>query len=197
LTTQTEVFDAHVRESRDWVTDVMTATGLDEADALAALRAVMQGIRDEMTVRQSGHFVSEMPATIRGFFFEGWDPSRPPRIDRSPQHFVNRICACFAGRSDAACAQVVRGVFGVLERRIPDAAARVKRNLPNELRGLWPERTADHVLDRKERLGGEERLAAGEALHAHAGHERGAALASHQNRPPGEQHRGGPLPNTM
>jgi hypothetical protein len=43
----------------------------------------------------------------------------------------------------------------------------------------------------------EERIATYEALHEESGHERGAPMAPHQNRDPAEQHRGGPLPNTM
>jgi uncharacterized protein (DUF2267 family) len=197
MSTQTDLFDASVRESRDWVQDVMAATGLDEAGALTALRAVMQAIRDEMTVRQSSHFASEMPALVRGFFFEGWDAGRPPRVTHSVQHFIEHVCAQFADRGEGECAGIVRAVFGVLERRIPDAAERVKRMLPRELRGLWPDSVAEHVRERKERLQDEERLSTYEALHAEAGHERGAPLAPHQNRPPGEQHRGGPLPNMM
>jgi uncharacterized protein (DUF2267 family) len=192
------VFDASVSESNAWVQDVMVATGLDERSALAALRAVLHAIRDETTVRQSSYLVAQMPALIRGVYFEGWDASRAPVADHDPQRFLERVRSALGDLAAAAdVPKIARAVMGVLERRIPDAASKIKRMLPRELHALWPPNTALEVAERKARLAAEEKLSKREGLHAEAGHERGAPLAPHQNRPPGEQHRGGPLPNTM
>jgi uncharacterized protein (DUF2267 family) len=193
-----DVFETSVRHANDWVREVMVETGLDQGRALAALRGVLHAIRDETTVRQSSYLVSGMPAPIRGMYFDGWDPSRAPAADHDARRFTARVRASFgddAGEIDYA--RVVRGVFHMLDRRMPEAAVKIKRMLPRALNVLWPVSVADEVVERKERLAGEKQLAAYEALHAQAGHERGAPMAPHQNRPPGEQHRGGPLPNTM
>jgi uncharacterized protein (DUF2267 family) len=192
------VFDASVRESNGWLEDVMRETGLDERQALMALRAVLHAVRDATTVRRSSYFVAAMPAPIRGIYFEGWDAGRAPAADRDSRSFLARVRSALGDLGDDHdVAQIARGVFHVLERRIPDAAAKIKRMLPRELHALWPSSVAREVTERKARLAGEEKLATLERLHAEAGHERGAPLAPHQNRPPGEQHRGGPLPNTM
>jgi uncharacterized protein (DUF2267 family) len=191
-------FDATVRESNDWLQDVMRETGLDERRALIALRGVLHAVRDETTVRQSSYLVAQMPALIRGIYFEGWDAARAPVADHDARRFLERVRSALGeigGEIDVA--RVARAVFHVLERRIPEAAARLKRMLPRELRELWPPNTALEVAERKVRLAAEEKLATRQALHEEAGHERGAPLAPHQNRTPSEQHRGGPLPNTM
>jgi uncharacterized protein (DUF2267 family) len=193
------VFDASVRESNGWLEDVMRESGLDERQALIALRAVLHAVRDATTVRQSTYFVAEMPALIRGIYFEGWDAGRAPATDHDSRSFFARVRSALGdlGSDDRDVARIARAVFHVLERRIPEAATKIKRMLPRELHELWPSSVAHDVAERKVRLAGEEKLATLDRLHAEAGHERGAPLAPHQNRLPGEQHRGGPLPNTM
>jgi uncharacterized protein (DUF2267 family) len=189
---------ANLRESNAWIEDVTASTRLDQDGAIAALRAVLHAIRDETTIRQSAHFVAPMPAFVRGLYFEDWDPSRPPVIDHDAQRFLERLRTYFPNSArDFDLQAIVRGVFAVLERRIPDAAAKVKHMLPRELQSLWSPTIAEETEERRERIITEERISTYEALRAERGTERDAPLAPHQNRTPGEQHRGGPLPNQM
>jgi uncharacterized protein (DUF2267 family) len=195
---QVDLFDTSVRESHEWVEDVMRETGLDQRYALQALRAVLHAIRDEVSVRQSGHLAAEMPTLIRGMYFEGWEPGRPPPTNHSPETFIERVRSQLSGYDRGLdAAQIARAVFRVLERRMPVPAAKIKHALPRELRTWWPTTIAEETVERHSRLVAEERVATYEALHAECGHERGAPMAPHQNRAPGEQHRGGPLPNMM
>ncbi len=199
MTSQTEAgsFDAGVREAHEWIADVMRETGLDERGTLTALRAVLRALRDETTARQNSHFAAEMPTFIRGLYFESWDPGRP-RVDHDTQGFLRRVRA-YVGNDDSAfdTAQATCGVFRVLERRMPGPTAQIARMLPKELCELWTPSFAEKSAERQQRLAVEERVATQGTLHAEAGHERDAPMAPHQNRSPGEQHRGGPLPNTM
>jgi uncharacterized protein (DUF2267 family) len=200
MTSQTDagLFDAGVREAHDWIAEVARETGLDERGAMTALRAVLRALRDETTARQNGHLAAEMPALIRGLFFEGWDPGRPRTVDHDRAGFLHRV-RMYAGTDDPAfdVANATRGVFRVLERRMPGPMAQIVRTLPRELRALWTPSIAEQTAERHQRLVAEERVSKQGALHAEAGHERGAPMAPHQNRAPGEQHRGGPLPNQM
>ncbi len=188
------VFDTSVRESHEWFADVMRETGLDEQRALSALRAVLHALRDEMTVRQSGRFASEMPALVRGLFFEGWDPSRPA-ADHDLAGFLARVRAQLPADDGFDYLGLTRAIIRVLERRMPVPSTQIKRALPKELRALWPTSEAEETAERHARLVAEEGIATYEALHEERGTERGAPLAPHQNRPPSLQHRGGPLPN--
>jgi uncharacterized protein (DUF2267 family) len=198
LETQLDLFDESVRESHDWVEDAMRETGLEQRVALQALRAVLHAIREEVTVRQSGHLAVEMPTLIRGLYFEGWEPGRPPPTNHRSDHFIERVRSEFAeSGANVDVAKIVRGVFRVLERRMPVPAAKIKQALPRELRAWWPTTIAEQTAERHAKLVAGEREATYEALHAESGHERGAPMAPHQNRAPGAQHRGGPLPNMM
>ena len=195
---QLDPFGESVRASQVWIEDVMRETGLDRRAAMQALRAVLHAIRDEVTVRQSGHLAAEMPTLVRGLYFEGWEPGRPPPTNHSPERFTERVRSELARSGlDVDGAAIVRSVFRVLERRMPVPAAKIKQALPRELRAWWPTTIAEQTAERHSHLVAEEREATYEALHAESGHERGAPMAPHQNRAPGEQHRGGPLPNMM
>jgi uncharacterized protein (DUF2267 family) len=192
-----DAFDAPVREARAWLGDVMRETGLDERRAFAALRGVLQAIRDEITTRQSGRLAAKMPALIRGLFFEGWDPGRPA-AEHELARFIARVRS-YAAIDDGELdyPSVARGVIRVIEDRMPGPTAQIKRTLPKELRLLWPASLAEETTERRVRRAAEERVASYEALQEERGAERGAPMAPHQNRPPAEQHRGGPLPNVM
>ena len=38
------------------------------------LRAVLQSLRDQMSVHEAAHFSAQLPLILRGAFFEGWNP---------------------------------------------------------------------------------------------------------------------------
>ncbi|MGZ3504617.1 MAG: DUF2267 domain-containing protein [Vulcanimicrobiaceae bacterium] len=193
-----ELFDKTVQESHGWLQDVMQETGLDRYYSLQALRGVLHALRDEITADQSGHLAAQMPTLIRGLYFEGWDPSRAPAVDHDREHFIDRVRVYFLGYdAELDYPRLIRSVLRVLERRMPAVMSKVKRTLPREIRSLFPGTVGEQTAERHAQLAAEERIATYEALHAEAGHERGAPMAPHQNRPPGEQHRGGPLPNRM
>ena len=126
---------------------------------------------------------------------EDWDPSRPAP-DHNVEAFLARVRASFTPDDPAVdVANVTRAVIRVLERRMPEPLAQLKRTLPKELRALWEPSIAEETAERRAQLANEEEVATYQALHEERGTERGAPMAPHQNRPPGEQHRGGPLPN--
>jgi hypothetical protein len=118
--------------------------------------------------------------------------------DHTPERFIDRVRAHFKGYSgELDYRHIIRGVLRVIERHMPGPAAKMKRAFPKELRAFWPTTVGEQTAERHAQLEAEERIATYEALHVESGHERGAPMAPHQNRPPGEQHRGGPLPNRM
>lgn len=177
------VFDAMVRDSQAWIVELRLETGHDQQRALRSLRSVLHAVRDALAVDEARELAEHLPVLLRGIYYEGWSPSRRPDA---------------AGASAAPVRpEEVQAVLRLLARRLPEQAARLQRLLPQELRAFWPASIAEHVAERGERLAAEKRLSTVEALHEQSGHERGAPLAPKHNRPPGLQHRGGPLPNTM
>jgi uncharacterized protein (DUF2267 family) len=80
---------------------------------------------------------------IRGFYYEGWDPTGKPLRVRHKEQFLARIEQQFTD-SDLvddlfAAERVARAVFTVLARRISRGEIEdVRHVLPAELRELWP-----------------------------------------------------------
>jgi uncharacterized protein (DUF2267 family) len=72
---------------------------------------------------------------IRGFYFEGWDPSGKPVKERHRNEFLARIERELE-RYEADPEVVARAVFLVLTNHISEGE--IKDVLPREIRDLWP-----------------------------------------------------------
>jgi uncharacterized protein (DUF2267 family) len=187
-----------VPDSRRWIAEVVEETGLDQESATQAVRAVLQALRDALGVEQNERLAPEMSPVFRELYFQNWSASRPPPTVADAAAFLERVRERFPNYARAAdFGRTVRAALGVLERHMPGPAQRIRHLLPKSIRALWPSTIAEEVLERHEELMAQERDVQRQALHAEDGHERGAPMAPHQNRTPGEEHRGGPLPNRM
>jgi uncharacterized protein (DUF2267 family) len=142
MTAQTHIdlFDTTLQETYAWIRDILKETGWsDRHYGLQALRGVLHAVRDEITADQSGHLSAQLPMLVRGIYFEGWDPSKAPAVDRNPEAFLNRIRPHFAGYGDPIdFAWLTRAVLRVLKSRIPGEYEKIKATIPKEVRELWP-----------------------------------------------------------
>jgi uncharacterized protein (DUF2267 family) len=76
---------------------------------------------------------------IRGFYYEGWDPTGKPLKERSKEEFLARIEEYFSSDDPVDPEQVARAVFTVLSNRVTEGEIEdVKHVLPAEIEGLWP-----------------------------------------------------------
>jgi uncharacterized protein (DUF2267 family) len=80
---------------------------------------------------------------IRGFYYEGWNPTGKPLRERHLEQFLAHIEQQF--RDDdtvdilVESAQVAQAVFQVLSQRISAGEIEdVRHVLPAEIRSLWP-----------------------------------------------------------
>lgn len=187
-----------MRRPSAWIHEVEEQTGLDRDTALRALGAVLQTLRDELTVEQNERLGPHMPAALRELYFEDWNPANHAVPVHDAAAFVERVRERMElSRETQDVAKIVHGILRAVERHMPVPAAKVRDTLPKELRALWPFTIAEERHARHEELTAQEHASAKQAQHAEDGHERGAPMAPHQNRTPGEEHRGGPLPNRM
>jgi uncharacterized protein (DUF2267 family) len=185
-------------KSPEWVRRIAQETGLDDDAARRVFRAVLQALRDELAVEQNERLAPQMPPAVRELYFEGWSPAFPAAPVRDAGAFLERVRERFGSDGTSLdFAKIIRGVLLVVERRMPEPSDKIKRLLPKDLRALWPSTIAEQTLERHEELLAQQRAVQAQAQHAEAGHERGAPMAPHQNRTPGDEHRGGPLPNRM
>jgi uncharacterized protein (DUF2267 family) len=132
-----EVFDATVQKTNAWLKDLMQELHVeDRHKAYLALRAVLHALRDRLTVAEVAQLGAQLPMLVRGFYYEGWDPTGKPLKVRHEEEFLAQIGHEVSGDSPARLASTV---FALLARRISDGEIEdVKHVLPAELRNLWP-----------------------------------------------------------
>jgi uncharacterized protein (DUF2267 family) len=134
------VFDRTIHKTNSWLNELMKVLGWnDRHRAYLALRVTLQALRDHLTVEEVAQLGAQLPMLIRGFYYEGRDPTGKPLKERDKEEFLARIEEHFSGDDIADPEQVARAVFTVLSNRPTEGEIEdVKHVLPAELRELWP-----------------------------------------------------------
>jgi uncharacterized protein (DUF2267 family) len=134
-----EVFDRTIHKTNIWLKDLMENLGCtDRREAYAALRATLHALRDRLTIEEAAQFAAQLPMLIRGFYYEGWDPTGKPLKERHRDEFLARIQRELE-RYKIDSEQVARAVFLVVANRISEGEIQdVEHVLPHEIRDLWP-----------------------------------------------------------
>jgi uncharacterized protein (DUF2267 family) len=135
-----EVFDTTIQKTNIWINDLMKVLSWqDRHKAYLALRATLHALRDRLTVDEVAHLGAQLPMLIRGFYYEGWDPSHKPLRERHKEQFLAHIEHEFPGDDCVDPERVARSVFTVLAMRVSEGEIEdVKHVLPAEMRDLWP-----------------------------------------------------------
>ena len=135
-----EVFDTTVHKTNSWLNDLMQVLRWpDKHKVYLALRATLHALRDRITVEEVAHLGAQLPMLVRGFYYEGWDPTDKPLRQRHKEQFLARIEQQFEDDDSVDPEVVVRAVFFVLEHRVTEGEIEdIKQILPAEIRDLWP-----------------------------------------------------------
>ncbi len=134
-----EVFDRTIHKTNIWLKDLMEILGCtDRQEAYAALRATLHALRDRLTIVETAQLAAQLPMLIRGFYYEGWDPTGKAVKERHRDEFLARIQRELA-RYEMDPEPVARAVFLVMANRISEGEIEdVEHVLPREIRDLWP-----------------------------------------------------------
>lgn len=120
-----QVFNNTLQKTHVWLKEIMAELDWqDEHKAYLALRTVIHVLRDR----------------LRGFYYEGWDPSHKPSKERHREEFLGHVKTYFTDDDRVDPEALFRAVFKVLSKRIDKGEVEnVKHMLPAGLRALWPE----------------------------------------------------------
>ena len=139
-TAEISAFQSTLQTTADWLQELNEELGRDDPQqAYRMLRAVLMALRDRMTVEEATDLGSQLPMLIRGFYYEGWNPSKTPTAERDRQSFLNRVAGNLMPNVDGDPEQVVRAVFKVIQNHVTAGEIQdVKSNLPSDVQTLWP-----------------------------------------------------------
>ena len=136
-----DVFDNTVQKTNSWLKELMEELEWeDRRRAYLALRATLHALRDRLTVEEVAQLGAQFPMLIRGFYYEGWDPTSKPLKVREREEFLAQIAQYFVRAGDSVHPELVAcAVFGVLAQRVSEGEIEdIKHILPAEIRNLWP-----------------------------------------------------------
>jgi uncharacterized protein (DUF2267 family) len=140
ITMGLDVFETKLHKTISWLNELIRVLGWqDRRKAYLALRATLHALRDRLTVEEVAQLGAQLPMLMRGFYYEGWDPTGKPPRERHKAQFLAHIERRFREDERIDPEQVARAVFTVLANRVTEGEIEdVKHVLPDELRDLWP-----------------------------------------------------------
>ena len=135
-----DVFDTTLHKTNSWLNDLRQVLGWqDRHKAYLALRVTLHALSDRLTVEEVAQLGAQLPMLIRGFYYEGWDPTGKPLRVRHKEQFLAQIERQFKSDDGIDPERVAHAVFTVLAKRVTDGEIEdVKHVLPAEIRDLWP-----------------------------------------------------------
>jgi uncharacterized protein (DUF2267 family) len=136
-----EVFDTTLQKTNRWLNEAMEL--LDTKDkhmAYLAFRSTLHALRDRMTVEEVAQLAAQLPMLMRGFYYEGWDPTGKPLKLRTREEFLERVAQELKTSGDGLDPEpLARAVFAVLDERLTEGEIEdLKASLPEKIRELWP-----------------------------------------------------------
>lgn len=132
-------FDHSLNTTRQWLKDIRGEMSLtDEEQAFEVARAVLQTLRDRLTIKETADVAAQLPMLMQGVYYHEWTPTDKPQKIRSKEEFLGIVADRLMGKHPPEDA--VRSVFKVIEKRMSTGEVDdVKNILPAEIRELWPE----------------------------------------------------------
>ncbi len=138
--TEISAIQRTLQTTGQWLKELSDALGRDDPQQVyRMLRAVLMALRDRLTVEEASDLGAQLPMLIRGFYYEGWNPSKTPTGERNLETFLDHVAGNLVPAVDGDPAEVARAVFKVLQNHVTAGEIQdVRSNLPGEVAALWP-----------------------------------------------------------
>ncbi len=134
-----KIIDSAVVSANTWINAVNAHTGWDNKQrAYRLLRQVLHVIRDHLSVDEAAQVGAQLPVLIRGIFYEGWNPSRVPVIERSLDGFIARVQRAFETDPLGDAPEAIQSVIEVMQTHMEGGEmAQVKQTFSKEIQTLF------------------------------------------------------------
>lgn len=134
-----EIIASSTQKTHEWIAAVAEESHLDKRNAYKALRAVLQTLRDRLTIDDAVHFAAQLPLFLRGLYYEGWKPSKVP-IKMSHDEFLAAVKEKIVADQFIDPERITRCVLIVVAHFVSSGdMEKVRHNFPSDLQVLWPE----------------------------------------------------------
>ncbi len=111
----------------------------DKQKAYHALRGVLFAMRDRLPPKEVMNLSAQLPAVIRGVFFEGYTMANKPETYRSREEFLGRVRDELAVVDEDDSEAATRAVLSFLQNQVAEGEIEdVQHLLPKSIRSLWP-----------------------------------------------------------
>jgi uncharacterized protein (DUF2267 family) len=132
-------FDHALHSSHAMIRELMEEMGWHDSHcAYQALRSVLHALRDHLPIDDVIALGSELPAFVRGSYYEGWHPKRTLRKKPGKTEFLGRVAGRLQTDRSFDLDKVTHGVFKVLERHVTHREMEaIKRHLPADMLYLF------------------------------------------------------------
>jgi uncharacterized protein (DUF2267 family) len=137
-----ESIDHTVQLTHIWINELDARLGWDnKARSYRLLRTVLQAVRDWLPVNEAADLGAQLPALLRGVYYEHWRPATTPVRERHKENFIARVDHAFRTDPIIFTPKAVSAVFELLSEKIGAGEIDdVRHELPADLRALWPTR---------------------------------------------------------
>jgi uncharacterized protein (DUF2267 family) len=110
----------------------------NENKAFVVLRATLKALRDRLPLNEVVHLGSQLPVVLRGFYYEGWNPSLEVNKIKNEIEFINLVRFHLNGHDDIdldeAVPVAIKLIFDMIDQ---GEAEEVKANFPAELKDYF------------------------------------------------------------
>lgn len=128
-----------LQSTQNWISDLMWRLRWhDREQVYQALIATLHALRDCLNPDEAVYMGAQLPALLRGFYYEGWHPGRRATA-RNRNSFLDRIHDGVHRDPAVDPKEVARSVLGQLADRLSAVEIKeAKAGTPRVLRDLWP-----------------------------------------------------------
>lgn len=138
-------FDKHVQKSQEFINEVALELGTpqDKDRAGRIMRAVLHGLRNNITPQESLQLIAQLPMFIKALYVEGWRWNDSTRKSRKMEEFIQSVrdedgqTGDFDFGDDESALHAIEAVMRVLKKHVEAGEIEdIRKTLPQALKPL-------------------------------------------------------------